>query len=87
MKAFEFVNGLCGLAESFMKSIAYDSRSRLRRITLWKDKKGSGGNGGGGKKKFSGVATVSGTIDLLETKSFLQWVCMNRFDNVANVVL
>jgi len=87
MKAFEFVNGLCGLAESFMKSIAYDSRSRLRRITLWKDNKGSGGNGGGGKKKFIGVATVSETIDLLETKSFLQWVCMNRFDNVANVEL
>ena len=78
MKSMEFIQSLCSLAEKFIASIAYDARARVMRIDRWQQNKNGGGGGKGAK--FSGHTTISGSVDLLRSRIFLQWLCLNRFD-------
>ena len=73
MKSMEFIQSLCSLAEKFIASIAYDARTRVMRIDRWQQQNKNGA-------KFSGHTTISGSVDLLRSRIFLQWLCLNRFD-------
>ena len=77
LKESEFVHGLSSLAAKF---ITNDCRSRIRRIKQWKTKKLTGG-----VSKYCGATSVANSVDLLETRTFLQWLCLNRFDSVITI--
>jgi len=72
LKEHEFVKALSTLAGKFIACMTYDRRSRGRRILQWKAK---------------GKSTMSGNVDLLETRAYLQWLCLNRFDSVIEDII
>ena len=80
LKESEFVHGLSSLAGKFITNVQHDCRSRIRRIKQWKTKKLTGG-----VSKYCGATSVANSVDLLETRAFLQWLCLNRFDSVITI--
>ena len=74
IQKYHFILYIITLSKLYIRAMAYDPRSRIRRIQKCKQ-----------NKLNHSRSTRESAIDFIDFKIFFQWLCMNRFETVLNV--